>query len=112
MGKYSLVMKFKNRQAGREQEAENLGMSPLSSLAAQGCPLPHPLGLSPGAPCSFCIAHCVFCELAGQGFGDSSCEVLVSIFPRQSQKLWEVMRRLSMKRMRKAMVSLRLLKEQ
>lgn len=86
-------------------------MDPLSSLAAHecftACPLPHPL-CPPShhpqpveAPCSICSARSVFCELSGQGFSNRTCEELVSIFSRQSQKVWEVMGRLSLPRVMK-----------
>ena len=79
-------------------------MGSSSSLAAhecaQGCPRPHPLSL-PGAPYSFRTAHSVFCEPSGWGFSDGSCKELVSIFSRQSQKFWEVMGRLNLRRVMK-----------
>lgn len=46
-------------------------------------------------------AHSVFCECPGQGGNDRSCKELVSIFSRQSQRLWKVVGRLRWERMMK-----------
>lgn len=97
-----MVKYSKQGRLGGEQGAEELGMGSSSSLAAheysQGCPLPTHSASSQEHHVPFALHTGSFSKLSGQAISDSSCKELVSIFSRQSQKLWEVMGSLSLQR--------------